>query len=160
DRERAPVRLVPGQCEGDPCGGEILALAGEGDVGAFAQPDRLAELASPPGCLTEDLEVLGAQACLIELLVRLERLPPRLARCRLACECQRIVDCLRHGHIVPFGRKDKKRGPANRPSRGNTGPEGLDYIIPPMSGIPAPAPAGVFSGGSATIASVVRMFFA
>src|SRR5581483_2259551 len=34
------------------------------------------------------------------------------------------------------------------------------YIIPPMSGIPAPAPAGVFSGASATIASVVRMFFA
>src|SRR4051795_8705969 len=29
------------------------------------------------------------------------------------------------------------------------------YIIPPISGIPAPAPAGVFSGGSATIASVV-----
>src|SRR5262249_48382438 len=34
------------------------------------------------------------------------------------------------------------------------------YIIPPMSGMPAPAPAGVFSGASATIASVVRMFFA
>jgi hypothetical protein len=33
------------------------------------------------------------------------------------------------------------------------------YIIPPISGMPAGA-AGCFSGGSATIASVVRMFFA
>jgi hypothetical protein len=40
------------------------------------------------------------------------------------------------------------------------GPGRGPYIIPPMSGMPAPAPAGVFSGGSATIASVVRMFFA
>src|SRR5262245_36533586 len=32
------------------------------------------------------------------------------------------------------------------------------YIMPPISGIPAPAPTGSFSGGSATIASVVRMF--
>src|SRR5207248_7202597 len=34
------------------------------------------------------------------------------------------------------------------------------YIIPPMSGMPPPTPAGCFSGASATIASVVRMFFA
>jgi hypothetical protein len=34
------------------------------------------------------------------------------------------------------------------------------YIIPPMSGMPPPAIAGSFSGGSATIASVVRMFLA
>jgi hypothetical protein len=33
------------------------------------------------------------------------------------------------------------------------------YIIPPMSG-GIPAPAGSFSGGSATTASVVRMFLA
>ena len=32
--------------------------------------------------------------------------------------------------------------------------------MPPMSGMPAPAPAVSFSGGSATIASVVRMFLA
>src|SRR2546421_7465869 len=34
------------------------------------------------------------------------------------------------------------------------------YIMPPISGMPAPAPTGFFSGGSATTASVVRMFFA
>src|SRR6266545_1455811 len=34
------------------------------------------------------------------------------------------------------------------------------YIIPPMSGMPPPAIAGCFSGASATIASVVRMFLA
>src|SRR5919201_4169738 len=39
------------------------------------------------------------------------------------------------------------------------GPETPLYIIPPMSGIP-PAPTGSFSGISATIASVVRMFLA
>src|SRR5204862_7529861 len=41
--------------------------------------------------------------------------------------------------------------------------KGLAYIIPPMSPMPlmAPAmPAPAFSGGSATIASVIRMFFA
>jgi hypothetical protein len=34
-----------------------------------------------------------------------------------------------------------------------------DYIIPLMSGMPPP-PAGSFSGTSATMASVVRMFLA
>ena len=34
------------------------------------------------------------------------------------------------------------------------------YIMPLMSGIPPPPPAGSFSGTSATIASVVRMFLA
>src|SRR5712691_1286006 len=38
----------------------------------------------------------------------------------------------------------------------------LPYIIPPMSPMPPmpPVPAPAFSGGSATIASVMRMFFA
>ena len=35
-----------------------------------------------------------------------------------------------------------------------------DYIIPPMSGMPPGMPPPSFSGGSATIASVVRMFLA
>ena len=40
-------------------------------------------------------------------------------------------------------------------------PDAATYIIPPMSGMPPPAaPAPSFSGGSATIASVVRMFLA
>src|ERR687886_1264446 len=57
------------------------------------------------------------------------------------------------------GRNDEGRREAGLP------PFQLDpgrgrYIIPPMSGMPAPAPALSFSGGSATIASVVRMFFA
>ena len=34
------------------------------------------------------------------------------------------------------------------------------YIIPPMSGMPPPIGAAAFSGASATIASVVRMFLA
>ena len=34
------------------------------------------------------------------------------------------------------------------------------YIIPDMSGMPPPPPPEFFSGASATIASVVRMFFA
>src|SRR5437762_6038012 len=37
---------------------------------------------------------------------------------------------------------------------------GADYIIPPMSGMPPPTPAPAFSGASATIAPVVRMFVA
>jgi hypothetical protein len=36
----------------------------------------------------------------------------------------------------------------------------LLYIIPDMSGMPPPPPPAFFSGASATIASVVRMFFA
>ncbi len=34
------------------------------------------------------------------------------------------------------------------------------YIMPPMSGMPPGIPPPSFSGGSATMASVVRMFFA
>ena len=34
------------------------------------------------------------------------------------------------------------------------------YIMPLMSGMPPPAPSDSFSGTSATIASVVRMFLA
>ena len=45
-------------------------------------------------------------------------------------------------------------------SWGNQGFPHAPYIMPPISGMPAPAPAGCFSAGSATIASVVRMFFA
>src|SRR5437763_10606067 len=51
--------------------------------------------------------------------------------------------------------------PRKEGARGGTrGSPAVAYIIPPMSGMPAPAPTGFFSGGSATIASVVRMFFA
>src|SRR2546425_519674 len=54
----------------------------------------------------------------------------------------------------------KKRGrQATGPSSNEA--EGFDaYIIPPMSGMPPPIAAPAFSGASATIASVVRMFFA
>ena len=48
---------------------------------------------------------------------------------------------------------DPDEGPVGEPSFPH-----VPYIIPPMSGIPPPAIAGCFSGGSATIASVVRMF--
>src|SRR5690606_41310528 len=37
---------------------------------------------------------------------------------------------------------------------------GARYIMPPMSGMPPPAPPLSFTGASATIATVVRMFFA
>src|SRR5262245_56881879 len=63
-----------------------------------------------------------------------------------------------------FERHRDSQGAAHGGTRGSpviaSGSGRTAYIIPPMSGIPAPAPAGVFSGGSATIASVVRMFFA
>jgi hypothetical protein len=47
--------------------------------------------------------------------------------------------------------------PRDRPSQ-RIGAQSARYIIPPMSGMPAPARS--FSGASATITSVVRMFFA
>jgi hypothetical protein len=50
---------------------------------------------------------------------------------------------------------------AARPAAQAAGRLGLAaYIIPPMSGMPPPPPAVSFSGTSATIASVVRMFLA
>src|SRR5262249_54196697 len=58
----------------------------------------------------------------------------------------------------PRERKEGRRKPAL--SLTKSGSFSSAHIIPPISGMPAPAPAGVFSGASATIASVVRMFFA
>ena len=54
----------------------------------------------------------------------------------------------------------KRRRAPRGPSSNERARNPRAYIIPPMSGMPAPAPAGSFSGGSATIASVVRMFLA
>jgi hypothetical protein len=76
DGERSSVRLVPRQYERDARGVEIFPLARVGNVGPLAQTDRLTELAAPPGGLAVPFEVLGAQACLIEILVCLERLAP------------------------------------------------------------------------------------
>ena len=68
------------------------------------------------------------------------------------------------------GALEKAKGPASPgPSEHFLGKRGCAalthggaaYIIPPMSGMPPPpGPAPSFSGGSATIASVVRMFLA
>src|SRR5690242_11734676 len=81
-------------------------------------------------------------------------------------------DQSRESHADPIGcwagKPEKQRGPgAARASRkqlacyGESSAEVRAYIIPPMSGMPPPGiPAGSFSGGSATIASVVRMFLA
>src|SRR5262245_39262036 len=69
----------------------------------------------------------------------------------LASSRAELTHAYKHGRTKERGRNE----PAPRQSA--LAPA---YIIPPMSGMPAPAPAGVFSGGSATIASVVRMFFA
>ena len=85
--------------ERDAGGIEILSLPGVDDVGLLAQPDRLAELASPPGGLAVALEILGAQARLIEGLVGLERLAPQLAGSSVASNGRRI-DYLRHARIV------------------------------------------------------------
>src|SRR5262249_45256620 len=57
-------------------------------------------------------------------------------------------------------RKAPKRAAHQPPVSVLEAPGGAPYIIPPMSGMPAPTPAPAFSGASATIASVVRMFFA
>src|SRR5581483_9659592 len=53
----------------------------------------------------------------------------------------------------------ERRRAASRPPFASSDSPKARYIIPPMSGIPPP-PAPAFSGASATIASVVRMFFA
>src|SRR5439155_12127070 len=62
--------------------------------------------------------------------------------------------------VAVRGRPRKAKGPATAGPFAELESQNRAYIIPPMSGMPAPAPAASFSGGSATIASVVRMFLA
>jgi hypothetical protein len=67
-------------------------------------------------------------------------------------------------------RPQQARGPAGKPGLSTRGYVGVllgkelilpSHIMPPMSGIPPPGmPAPSFSGGSATMHSVVRMFLA
>jgi len=76
--------------------------------------------------------------------------------------------------VTEHGWRAPPRAMAIRPARGNrktkgpalAGPsikqpdEATPYIIPDMSGMPPPGPPDSFSGTSATMASVVRMFLA
>jgi hypothetical protein len=90
DGERPAPCLVPGERQRDAGGRERLSLPGEGGVRALAQRDRLGELAAPPRSLAVPLQVLGGQACGVELLVGVERLAPGLAGRGLAGGGERI----------------------------------------------------------------------
>ena len=58
------------------------------------------------------------------------------------------------------GPETRSRGVDRTSGAACDGAQALVYIIPPMSGMPPPIAAPSFSGISATIASVVRMFLA
>jgi hypothetical protein len=88
--------------------------------------------------------------------------PPQARAARLdRLRCQ-----LRFGSLRLFLHLHSFRGAGASPSRTDPragrlgGFDLLPYIIPPMSPMPPAMPAPALSGGSATIASVMRMFFA
>src|SRR5262249_61676479 len=81
-------------------------------------------------------------------------------RCAVAQLVLELREVQRYAIVVECGHHETKRGRLCRPLF-SIEAEGFGaYIMPPMSGMPAPAPAVAFSGASATTASVVRMFFA
>src|SRR3954467_8489260 len=68
------------------------------------------------------------------------------------------IPLVRDAHLGRFAVSGVKKG-RQTPALFLSGPEPRSNT-PPISGMPAPAPTEFFSGGSATTASVVRMFFA
>src|SRR3954449_8200326 len=87
---------------------------------------------------------------------------------RMRGECPRARPGRQGGALVRRGGADTPpndggpgvtRAPEYRKHERREGAEPA-YIMPPMSGMPPPTPAPSLSGISATMASVVRMFFA